>query len=126
MLLTSAYVRALVGKALHERHARKQDYHEDEGDRRGKVQVVCNVLPLDSVADEEELAVAELLGNVEGADRRDEHHGDAGDDARQAQRPDDAAQNTARRCSPRSRAASMSLSSIFAMTEYIGSTMYGK
>ena len=33
------------------------------------------------------------LGNVEGAYRRDQHHRDAGEHARQAQRPDDAAQH---------------------------------
>ena len=46
---------------------RLQDYHENEGDRRGKVQVVRNVLPFDRVAYQIELAVAELLGNIEGA-----------------------------------------------------------
>ena len=50
-----------VGKALHERHTHQQNYHQDERDRRGKVQVVRNVLPLDSVAYQIELAVAELL-----------------------------------------------------------------
>ena len=68
MLHTSSVnVRALVGKALHQRHARKQDYHKNEGNGGGKVQIVCHILPLDSVAYEEELAVAKLLGNVEGA-----------------------------------------------------------
>ena len=52
------------------------------------MQVVGHVLPLDDVADEHDLAIAQLLGDVEGAHRGDQHHGDAGDHPGQAQGPD--------------------------------------
>ena len=86
-------VDALVRAALHQGHGGQQDQHEDEGDGGGKVQVIGHVLPLDRVADKEELAVAEFLRDIKGADRRDEHHRDAGHDARQAQREDDPPQH---------------------------------
>ena len=57
------------------------------------MQVVGHILPLDGVTDEEELAVAQLLGNIEGADGGDEHHADAGEHPRQAQRPHHPAQD---------------------------------
>ena len=63
------------------------------------------------------LAVAQLLGDIEGADRGDEHHRDAGDDARQAQGPDDP--RAARRgcCSPGPGRPPCSFPSILAMME---------
>ena len=45
------------------------------------MKVIGHILPLDGIADEEELAVAQLLGNIEGADGRNQNHGNAGDDA---------------------------------------------
>ena len=77
-----------VRVALHQRHAHQQRDHQDERDRRGEVQVVGHVLPLNGVADEIELAVAELLRDVEGADRRDQDHRDPRDHPGQAQRED--------------------------------------
>ena len=83
----------LVGAPLHQRHADEQNDHQNKGDGGGKVQVVGHILPLNGVADQVELAVAQLLGDIEGADGGDEHHDDAGDHARQAQRPDHPAQH---------------------------------
>ena len=57
------------------------------------MQIVGHVLLFNGVADQIEHAVAQLLGDVKGADGGDEHHVYPGDHARQVQGPDYPAQN---------------------------------
>ena len=57
------------------------------------MEVVGHVLALNHVADEHDLAVAQLLGDVKGAHRGDQHHGHPGDHPGQAQGPDHPAQD---------------------------------
>ena len=90
-LQTSFYVPS--DKLAHDGHTHQQQDHQHEGDGGGKVQVVGDVLALDHVADEHDLTVAQLLGDIEGTHRGNEDHRHAGDDTRQAQGPDDPAQH---------------------------------
>ena len=83
----------LGGEIFHHCHADEQNQHQDKGNRCGKMQVIGHILPLDGVADEEKLAVAQLLGDIEGADGGDEHHVHAGNHAGNAQRKDHAPQH---------------------------------
>ena len=55
-------------------------------------------LKVDEVANEQVFAAAEHLGDDKGRDRRHEHHRDARDDARDAERYDDAAEHEMGRC----------------------------
>ena len=57
------------------------------------MQIVGNVLSLNGVTNEEEFAVTELLRDVERADRGDQNHRDAGNDAWHAEREYDAAEH---------------------------------
>ena len=59
-------------------------------------------LELDDVADHGGAGAAQLLGDVEGGHRGDEHHGDAGDDAGHGQGQDDAGGRPAGCSQPRS------------------------
>jgi len=82
-----------AGQIAHYSHARKQNYHEDKCYSRRKMQIIGDILTLDSVADKVELAAAELLRDVEGADSGYEHHRYAGYDTWHTQRKNDSADN---------------------------------
>ena len=80
-----------IGKAVHHGHGQQDEHHQHQRQRRAEVEVDggAGKVALDGVADELEAPAAQLLGDVEGAHRGHEYHGDTGDDAGERQRHDD-------------------------------------